>query len=94
MNDNYYKPPRNPVAWGMLALLLGCMGTFIAFKTAMPMIATFLGAAGMMIGGFSINVAMHFPNTDKNKPSYIGFAAAGIMASVIAFMIGFMNWLG
>ena len=95
MDDNYYgPPPRNPVVWGMLALFLGCVGTFLAFQTDLYMIATFMGGAGMMIGGFSVSVAMRFPSTDKNKPSYIGFAAAGIMASTIAFMIGFMSWLG
>ncbi|MCL2032609.1 MAG: hypothetical protein FWH45_00550 [Methanomassiliicoccaceae archaeon] len=91
MDDYYDRPPRNPVAYGLLSLVCGIFGVVAYYSFNVPMAATCLGAIGMVIGGFSINVASHFPLSDKNRPQYMGFAATGLMASVIAFMLGFVN---
>jgi len=91
MDDYYNRPPRNPVAYGLLSLVCGIFGVVSFYIFDQPMVAAGLGAVGMVIGGFAINIASHFPLSDKNRPQYMGFAATGIMASVIAFMLGFVN---
>ena len=96
MDDDYYsysgKPPRNPVVYGILSLVCGTVGTGLAFYTDYFMIATILGAVGMVVGGFSVSIANHFPSKDRFQ--YMWFAVAGIMASVIAFMFGLVYWFG
>ncbi len=94
MKDDYNQVPRNPVVYGMLSLFCGVIGTAVVFMMESMAIASVgLGAVGMLVGGFSISIASHFPNS-KDKASYMGLAAAGIMASVIAFMFGIVNAFG
>jgi hypothetical protein len=94
MDDDYYGTPKNPMTWGLIALLLGGIGIVLIFATDQYMIATFLGAAGMLVGGYAISVANKFSDIAAEKLPYMGLAAAGIFASVLAFMVGFVNWLG
>ncbi|MCL1978886.1 MAG: hypothetical protein FWG60_01835, partial [Methanomassiliicoccaceae archaeon] len=82
----------NPVAWGMISLFAGVAAVAIAQITEYYPAAVILGGGGMLIGGFSISISSHF--TTKEKYQYMWFAIAGIMASVIGFMLGFMNWFG
>jgi len=92
MYDDYNGIPRNPMAYGMLALLCGALGTIIVFLIPnLSLIAAALGAVGMIVGGFAIGVANRFPG--KERMQYMVISAAGIMLSVIAFMFGFVNFL-
>lgn len=87
MDKDYGYVPRNPVAYGLLSLACGAVGTFIAFRVpSLTLMAVVLGAIGMVVGGFSFSISNHFPSIDRVQ--YMGFAAAGIMASVIAFIFG------
>ncbi|MCL2296562.1 MAG: hypothetical protein FWC29_05755 [Methanomassiliicoccaceae archaeon] len=90
MNNDYDRPPRNPVAYGLLSLICGIIGVVIAYQLQdWAILAVFLGAVGLFIGGFSSSIAYHFPSKDRMQ--YVGFSAAGILASVIAFMVGLIN---
>jgi len=86
MDPKDYEVPRNPVVWGMFSLLCGVAGVIIVQLTDFPYIGAALGAIGLIVGGFSTSIAYHFPSRDKMQ--YVGFSAAGILASVIAFMFG------
>lgn len=93
MNEDYDEIPRNPVGYALVALFCGVIGTVITFTlTDYSMVSTILGAVGMVIGGFAINVANHFPTRDRVP--FMGLSAVGLMTSVIAFMFGLANWIG
>ena len=82
------------MTWVMITLFLGVVGAILAFFKDYAMIAVLMGAAGMVVGGFSFSVVYRFPGSDKNKIMYMAIAGAGLMLSVVAFMIGLANWLG
>jgi hypothetical protein len=88
--DDYYDVPKNPVGYGILSLLCGVAGTVIAFTLEdLAIVSVILGAVGLVVGGYGINLSGRMP---KNfRAQYMGWAAAGIMTSVIAFMFGFVN---
>ncbi|MCL1811569.1 MAG: hypothetical protein FWG41_05070 [Methanomassiliicoccaceae archaeon] len=93
MDDDYRDIPRNPVGYAILSLFCGVIGTVIVFRfSELSVASVVLGAVGMVIGGFAISLANHFPTKDRLQ--YIWLAGTGIMASVICFMFGFVNWLG
>ena len=94
MDNNYNRPPRNPVIYGMISLFGGCIAVGIAFYLKdWSMIAIILGAICMFLGGFSVGIASHFPDS-KDKYNYMWFGLVGIMASVIGFIVGLVNFFG
>ena len=92
MYSDYDDVPRNPMGYVLLTLACGVLGMVIVFALSdLSLVAVILGAVGMVIGGFAINVANRFPTNDRIK--YVAIAAVGIMTSVMAFMFGFVNFL-
>ena len=92
MYDDYNGLPRNPMGFVLVSLVCGIIGTAVVFLLSdYSLLSAILGATGMVIGGFSISLAHHFPT--KERMQYMGFAAAGIMMSVISFMFGFVYFL-
>ena len=86
MND-YNEVPKNPVAYALLSLFCGIIGVVIVFQLEDYAIAGIAsGAVGLFIGGYAISVANHFPGQDRIQ--FILLAGVGLMASVIAFMLG------
>lgn len=93
MNDEFDEIPRNPLGFALVSLLCGVIGAVIAFAFAdLSMVAVILGAIGMVMGGFAINLSNHFPTNDRIM--FMGLSAVGILTSVIAFMFGLVNWVG
>jgi len=92
MDDDYYGVPRNPLGYALITLICGVLGTVMAFTSEVYVVSVILGAVGMFVGGFAISVA----NRDRSKEriQYMLLAGAGIMASTISFMFGFVYWLG
>jgi hypothetical protein len=93
LDDDYDRPPRNPVLYGMISLFCGIVGCGIVFfYSEYYYISIILGAVGMLLGGFSISIANHFPAREKYQ--YMWFAIVGVMASVICFMFGMVKFAG
>jgi hypothetical protein len=93
MDDNYYGTPRNPLGYALISLFCGIVGTAVVFGLPdLSIAAAVLGAAGMVIGGFAIGVANRHPSTDRIPLMLL--AGAGVMMSVISFMLGFVHSFG
>ncbi|MDR3075515.1 MAG: hypothetical protein LBU30_05720 [Candidatus Methanoplasma sp.] len=91
--DDYDDIPRNPVGYAALSLACGLAGVAIVLALSeQSMISVMLGAVGMVVGGFAINLGNHFPTDDRIK--FMAISAAGILMSVMAFMFGLANWVG
>ncbi|MDR1690506.1 MAG: hypothetical protein LBR42_01505 [Candidatus Methanoplasma sp.] len=91
--DDYNEIPRNPLWYGVLSMACGVIGTVIVFTLSeQAMISVILGAIGMLVGGFAINLSNHFPTNART--SFMGIAGVGIMTSVISFMFGLAQWVG
>ena len=89
MDDLGYIP-KSPVGYSLISLFCGIVGVVIAYQfTNIAIAAVALGAVGMFIGGYSFGLANRFPTRDRVQ--FMLMAAVGIMASVIAFMVGLVN---
>lgn len=89
MYNDYDDIPKNPIGYCVLSLICGVVGTIIVFTFKdLSLVSAGLGAIGMIIGGYAIGVANHFPTQDRVQ--FMFLAGVGIMVSVIAFMFGFV----
>ncbi len=93
MNDDYNEVPRNPAGYAIISLILGVIGTVIVFMfSEQAMISVIIGAIGMVLGGFAINLSNHFPTNDRVQ--FMALSGIGILTSVISFMFGLATWVG
>ena len=86
MYDEYADPPRNPVTFCMIALLLGAVGVISIFVIENAIIGLIAGCIGMVFGGYSFSLANHGPSDLKIKCMVI--AGIGQVMSVVAAMLG------
>jgi hypothetical protein len=92
MSNDYDPVPRNPLGLSLLAMIVGIIGTVIAFRIQSLLIAAIiLGAVGMIIGGYAVSLGNHTHTPDRLQ--YMLMAGVGIMTSVIAFIVGLVYWL-
>ncbi|MDR1405234.1 MAG: hypothetical protein LBJ20_06715 [Candidatus Methanoplasma sp.] len=93
MDDNYYDIPRNPAGYAILSLVCGAVGTAIIFAVPeQSMVSVILGAIGLTVGGFAINLSNRSPTDGRVK--LMGLSAAGILLSVMAFMFSLTKLAG
>jgi len=86
MYSEYDDIPRNPLVFCLIALFLGIAGLALLFLADMAIIATGLGAVGLVAGGYSISKVNR--GEESKRIQYMVLAGAGLMASVMAFMFG------
>lgn len=93
MSDDYNEIPRNPAGYAIASLLCGVAGTVIVFNLeGQAIISVILGAVGMLVGGFAINLSNHFPTNDRVQ--FMILSGMGILSSVISFMFGLSTVVG
>ncbi|MCL2333550.1 hypothetical protein [Candidatus Methanoplasma termitum] len=86
--DDYNDIPKNPLGYALTSLFCGIVGVAILFILRDYAIAAVaLGGVGLVVGGYAIGVANHFPG--RSRVQYMVLAGAGLIASVMAFMLGF-----
>lgn len=90
LDDEYNDVPKNPAGYALVSMFCGIIGVVIAFQFKDLAIGSIiLGAVGLFLGGFGISVANHHPGPDRVQ--FMLLAGVGLMASVIAFMVGMVN---
>ncbi len=84
--DDINVPQSNPMGKCIAALLCGLIGVVLVFIDGMAAIGFAIGAIGLVLGGFAINIASK--STGNERMMLMAFAGLGIMLSVLAFMLG------
>ena len=81
------KSQRNPLAFAVVSLVIGIAGV-ACWLAGVGYGAIALGAVGMVIGGYSVNLPRYLEG--QNKILCMGMSGAGILLSIFAFMFGIM----
>lgn len=90
---DYYDTPRNPMGFCIITLIFGLAGLGIVLAVAdKAVFGIALGAVGMVAGGYGINLANR--TQGKDRTLLMAVAGIGIMASVMAFMLGLASFSG
>lgn len=78
---------RNPLAFAVLALVVGLVSAILIFVDGAEYGAIGVGAVGLILGSYSVNLPRYLnPN---NKSVCMGLATAGVVLSVFGFILGF-----
>lgn len=83
MND--ISNARNPMGICAVSLILGVIGVTLDFAVDQRLIGMIVGAIGLMVGGYAINLANR---PSPNKTMYLVLSGLGLFLSVLAFMMG------
>lgn len=86
--DQPFKAPkeRNPLAFAAVALVVGIAAIALAFIDEAEIGAILLGAVGLVLGSYSVNLPRYL-NPD-NKSLCMALAALGTVLSVFGFIAG------
>ena len=76
----------NPMGICAASLIVGIISVAIVFGTDMASAGFIIGAVGLVLGGYAINVANR--SQDKNRMILLAFAAIGIFTSIFGFIFG------
>ena len=79
---------RNPLAFSAVSFVLGLI-TMVLYFVEQPVAAVVVGAVGMVLGGYSVNLPRFIPGS--NKTLCMALAALGIMLSIIGFLFGLVD---
>ncbi len=85
--DVPYVPEKKPNAlvYCAAALAIGAVAIILAF-TIKGYAAVAVGAVGLIVGGYAINVPRLL--NSSNKTLLVAIAGAGLMLSIVGFMFG------
>lgn len=91
--DQIYRPEkkRNPLAFAGVACLLGIL-SLATCLTVSGAAGAGLGAIGMVLGGYSVNLPRYIAGS--NKALCMSLAGLGIALSVIGFLFGLVELVG
>ncbi|MBR6037470.1 MAG: zinc ribbon domain-containing protein [Candidatus Methanomethylophilaceae archaeon] len=86
--DIPYVPERKPNAamFCALALVIGIAAAALCIKDDTAIAAVVLGAAGMVLGGYAVNLPRLLGGDRKTLLTLI--AGVGLMLSMVGFMLG------
>ena len=96
MDIDNYAPTRRPgpavtnVIWGALAL--GIISVILMVFSYAG--AAVFGALGLFLGGFAMARAMKRVQIGEIDKKFVYIAAAGLVLSVIGFMVGYAGLVG
>lgn len=92
--DVPYRPPkkRNPLAFALVSLVIGAAGLVLAFLDGTEIAGLVLGAVGVLLGSYSVNVP-RLLNSD-NKTLCVSLAGIGLVLSMIGFILGLASVIG
>ena len=89
-----YRPPkkRNPLAFALVSLVIGATALVLAFLDGTEIAGLVLGAVGVLLGSYSVNVP-RLLNSD-NKTLCVSLAGIGLVLSMIGFILGLASVIG
>lgn len=92
--DVPYRPPkkRNPLAFALVSLVIGAAALVLAFLDGTEIAGLVLGAVGVLLGSYSVNVP-RLLNSD-NKTLCVSLAGIGLVLSMIGFILGLASVIG
>ena len=82
---------RNPMMFAGISLVLGIIAC-AAYFIDQSIVAVLVGAVGMVLGGYSVNLPRLLD--DSNKTVCMVLSVIGLFASIIGFLFGFVGLLG
>ncbi len=90
--DQPFRSPRkrNPLIISTAALLVGAVAIALVFAQDSSVYPLAVGAVGLVLGSYSLNVPRHL-NSD-NKTVCMAISAVGMVLSIIAFMLGIISY--
>ena len=92
--DVPYRPlkKRNPLAFALVSLVIGAVAIVMAFLDGTEIVGLLLGAVGVLLGSYSVNVPRLLDS--ENKTLCVSLAGVGLVLSMIGFIIGIASVLG
>lgn len=77
---------RNSLAFAVVSLIVGVIAIALAFVDGADIGAVIVGAIGMLVGSYSVNLPRYLQ--DKNKGVCMGLSGIGMILSVFGFIVG------
>ena len=92
--DVPYRQPkkRNPLAFALVSLAVGAVALVLAFLDGTEIAGLALGAVGVMLGSYSVNVPRLLDS--ENKMLCVSLAGIGLVLSMIGFILGLVAVIG
>lgn len=80
-----YKRKRNPSTFAYVTIVCGVFSALLLM--ILPLASIVLGALGLMLGGYSINISRI--SDKKNANMLVALSAIGLLLSMLGFILGF-----
>ncbi len=81
-----YRKKRSPSTFAYVTLVCGVFSALLLM--IVPVASIVLGAVGLTLGGYSINISRISDKKDANL--LVVFSAVGLLLSMLGFILGFV----